>query len=137
MTAFNNAVSYNLENAVKGVFPAFEIDYPKVLVCQGDLPGALNAAAVAGLAGKVDFSWDNNAWDYGADISDLVVLVVYDPLLKKSASIIGTATHADGTQTMTLPDIFSGDQVQCYMGFTNENQSEFSNGEFVAEVSVG
>src|SRR5262245_8682047 len=41
-SGFNSAFSYNIKNAVAGIYPAFEIDYPQVLVARGDLPNALN-----------------------------------------------------------------------------------------------
>ncbi len=43
--AFDNAVSYNIEHAVSGVYPFFTIDYPQVLVARGDLPNATGSAA--------------------------------------------------------------------------------------------
>jgi len=136
LTGFNAAMSYTMENAVKGIYPAFEIDYTKVLVCQGNLPGALNPTAVSVVAGKIDFTWENNLWDVGTNATDKVVLVVYDPAKQKSVSVIGDATRGDGSQSMDLPDMFSADEVQCYIGFTNANQSAFSNGEFVDAVIV-
>lgn len=135
-SAFNAAMAYTLENAVTGVYPAFEIDYTKVLVCQGNLLGAENAAAVSTTAGKIDFSWDNNSTNFGANANDKVVLVVYHPILKKCTAVIGSATRTQGTQSLTLPDSFSGQEVQTYLGFCSADESEFSNGEFLAAVTV-
>lgn len=136
LSGFNAAVSYTLENAVKGVFPNQEIDYTKVLVCQGNLPPAMNAVAASVEAGKINFTWDDNSWDFGASATDQVVLVAYCPALKKSVTAIGAATRATGNQTMTVPDLFSALQVQAFMGFCKADQSEFSNGEFVSPVVV-
>lgn len=136
LSGFNAALSYNMEHAIKGLYPAFEIDYSKVLVCRGSLPGALNPEAVSVQAGQIDFTWDNNDWDAGTDPSDKVVLVVYNAIKQKSVSVIGTATRASGSQSVTLPNIFSGDEVQCYIGFTNKNGSAFSDGEFLTTVAV-
>lgn len=135
-SGFNAAMSYHMENAVKGLYPALEIDYTKVLLCKGSLPGALNAEAVSVQAGKIDFTWDNNDWDAGADALDKVVLVAYNPLIQKSVSEIGAATRAGGSQSLTVPDIFSGNQVQCYIGFTNARETVFSNCEYLATVAV-
>lgn len=136
MSGFSAAMSYTMENAVTGIYPALAIDYTKVLVCQGNLPGALNPTAISIVAGTIDFTWDNNTWDAGANATDKVVLVVYNPVKQNSVSVIGEATRADGSQSMDLPDIFSEDEVQCYMGFTNATQHAFSNGEFVEAVVV-
>jgi hypothetical protein len=136
LSGFNAAVAYTLQHAIKGVFPALEIDYSKVLICQGNLPGALNANATSTVAGKIDFSWDDNTWDIGANAADKVVLAVYCPSLGKSVSAVGAATRVLGTQTVTLPETFSGLEVQTYIGFCNAGQTEFSNGEFLKMVAV-
>lgn len=136
LTGYNSAMAYTMENAVTGISPDFAIDYAKVLVCRGNLPGALNPAVTSAVAGQVDFTWENNDWDAGADADDKVVLVVYNPAKQKAISVIGDATRATGNQSVEVPDLFSADNVQCYIGFTNANQSEFSNGEFVDAVVV-
>lgn len=136
MSGFNAAMAYTMKNAVTGIYPDLVIDYTKVLVCRGNLPGALNPTALAIVAGIVDFAWDNNAWDAGADATDKVVLVIYNPAKQISVSVIGDATRADGIESIELPDLFSQDEVQCYMGFTNATQQVFSNGGFVDAVFV-
>lgn len=136
MSGFNAAMAYTMKNAVTGISPAFVIDYTKVLVCQGNLPGALNPIAQSLVAGTIDFTWENNAWDVGSDATDRVVLVAYNTVKQKSVSIIGDATRGVGSERLELPDLFSGDEVHCYIGFTNTNKSTFSNGEFLATVRV-
>lgn len=136
MSGFNAAMSYTLENAITGIFPSQAIDYNKVLVCTGNLPGAMNPGAVSTVAGKIDFSWDDNSQDLGAQATDQVVLAVYCPALGKSVSVIGNGTRVLGAQSITLPEVFSGQQVHTYIGFSNAAQTEFSNGEFLATVMV-
>jgi hypothetical protein len=133
-SGFNSAISYTLQKAITGVAPLFEIDYTKVLVCWGNLPGALNPSAVSVEAGVVDFTWDNNALVLGAKATDKVVLAVYHPTLQKWESYIGAATRATGTQSVVLPDLFQGAEVQCWIGFTND--AEFSNGDWLSAVNV-
>lgn len=58
-------MSYTLKNAVKGIYPSLEIEFTKVLVCQGNLLGAENASAVSTTANTIEFSWDNNSAEYG------------------------------------------------------------------------
>ena len=134
MSGFASAMSYTLENAIMGVSPNFSIDYTKVLVCRGNLPGALNAEAVSAVPGTIDFTWDNNTWDFGAKATDKVVLVVHHPLLNKTVSVIGAATRLTGNQSVELPLQFQGGEVQCWIGFTND--AEFSNGEFLDAVNI-
>jgi len=136
MSAFNAAMSYNYSNAITGTYPVFDIDYTKVLVSQGNFPGALNPVGVAGIAGAVEFTWDDNTWESDATAEDLSVLVIYNPTKDAAVSVIGAITRAIGSQTITLPNSYTGDEVQCYIAFTNANKSVISNSQFVGSVIV-
>lgn len=133
-TAFNAAMKYNMANAITGVYPAISVNYSKVLLGEGNLPAALNPAAVSVLANKIDFSWDDNSGDSGAGPLDKTVLSVYHPVLKKAISIVGETTRTAGTQTVTVPEAWSGADVQTYIGFINAD--EVSNIEFLAAILV-
>jgi len=56
LSAFNAAISCNLEHALTGIFPDYRIDYSWARISQGKLPGALNPAAVAGPAATIRFT---------------------------------------------------------------------------------
>ena len=60
MTGFNKAFSVNSE-AVAGVFPAFTVDYPKILLSKGSLPNATSPTAASTVAGKLAFTWVDNS----------------------------------------------------------------------------
>ncbi|HET6557602.1 MAG TPA: DUF6266 family protein [Prolixibacteraceae bacterium] len=136
MSGFNAAVSYTLANGVTGIFPDLDIDYTKVLVSRGNLPGAMNPVAASTEVATIDFTWENNAWDFGAKTTDKVVLVAYSPELNKAITAIGAATRALEAQAMVLPASWSGKEVQTYIGFCTANESEFSNGEFLDAILV-
>jgi hypothetical protein len=135
-TAYNAAMSYNLENAITGVYPAYTVDYTKAMVSSGQLPGALNPAATSTVAAEVEYTWDDNSWDAGADASDKAMLVVYNPERKLSVSFVGGNARDNGTQILTLPAIFSGDEVKCYISFGNAAGSVVSDSQFVSSVIV-
>jgi hypothetical protein len=136
MSAFNAAMAYNVKNAIKGIFPAYEIDYTKVLLAHGPRAGALNPTAASTVAGKVDFTWEDNSEELNAMADDKVYVVIHDPLTKHSVSVIGPATRQTEADTITLPDILSGKEVYCYIGFTNDNESEVSDSAYVAKIIV-
>lgn len=136
LSGFNLAFSYTMENAVSGLSPDFLINYSKVLVCRGNLPTAMNPVATSAVPATIDFTWEDNSWDFGAKSTDKVILVAYCPSLGKSVSVIGAATRVVGEQTMALPNVFSGQTVQTYIGFCDEGETEFSNGEFLDAVLV-
>ena len=135
-SAFNAAFSANFKNVIIGTYPAFDIDYSKVSVSQGNLPGALNPTTVSATAGVVQFTWEDNSWETDASADDQAVLVVYNPARQAAVSVVGGITRAVGSQTVTLPDSFAGDEVQCYIAFINANQSVISNSQYVRGLIV-
>ena len=89
MTAFNSAMSYNLNNALTGTYPDYSIDYASALVSRGSLPGALNPEISSTAASVIDFTWDDNSTDSNATTDDKVLLVVYNPAKQQAVTIVG------------------------------------------------
>lgn len=135
MTGVNAAMSYNLHNAVTGAYPDYAINYANALVARGNLAAALNQAAVAGAAGTIVFTWDDNSSEIGASAVDKSLLVVYNPVKHQAVTVNELAERADVTQTITVPDSFIGDQVQCYIAFIAAN-GKVSNSRFAGAVVV-
>ena len=135
-TGINAAMSYNLRNAVTGVYPAQTVNYANALVSRGSLPAALNAAATAGAAGTVVFTWDDNSDESGASAADKSLLVVYNPVKHQAVTANQLVDRSAGTQTLAVPESFSGDQVQCYMAFITENGYDVASSRFAGAVIV-
>jgi hypothetical protein len=136
MSAYNAATSCNMANALKGTFPDYQIDYSKVMVSRGKLPGALNPKAVVGSASEIGFTWENNSAKINARADDKAVLVIYNPVKEKALSDFGGSTRIGGSQRINLPASFSGDEVHCYISFQNVGQSVISNSSFVGSLVV-
>jgi len=136
MSGFNAAMSYNLVNALTGTYPVYEVDYSKVLVSEGNLPGALNPEVTSTTAGEIKYTWEDNSDDTNADASDKALLVVYNPVRNRVVTIVGGNTRTGGSQSITLPSRFSGDEVQCFISFSNETQAVLSNSEYVGGIIV-
>ena len=136
MSGFNAAMSYNFSNALKGIYPAYEMDYTLVLVSQGSLPQALNPAAVSTTAGKIAYSWEDNSTDVDAMAYDKSVLVVYNPIKKRAITLEGGNTRMSESQVINVPASFSGDTVQCYLSFQTANGSVISNSQYVNGLIV-
>lgn len=136
MTAMNSAMSYIVKNAIQGTYPNFTIDYPNALVAKGNLPPALNAAVASTVAGTIHFTWDDNSTEQSASTFDKNQLVVYNPSKNQAVTFSGLAERADGTQTVTVPNSFSGDLVHCYIAFETLDGSEQSNSKYAGAVTV-
>jgi hypothetical protein len=135
-TGLNAAMSYNVKNALTGTYPNIAVDYPNALVSRGNLAGLLNQVASSTVAGTVKFDWEDNSGEVGASALDKTLLVVYNPTQNQAVTVSQLAERADGTQTITVPDSFSGDLVQCYMAFIKADGTEVSNSAFAGAVTV-
>jgi len=136
MSPFNAAMSYNFKNALTGAYPEYAIDYSKVLVSQGNLPGALYPAAVSVGGGKIEFTWDDNSAEIDAMANDKAVLVVYNPGKQEAEFLLSDNTRIGGNQIITLPTEFTGDTVHCYIAFQKTNQKAISNSLHIGEILV-
>ena len=136
MTAFNSAMSYNLNNALTGVYPDYSIDYASALVARGLLPGALNPQVAMNSTTEVEFSWTNNSNEAKAKGNDKVLLVVLNPAKQLAVTVVGGNTRAEGNQVVSLPENFTGDEVQCYIAFQDEKQTVLSNSVYVGAIAL-
>jgi len=75
-TGYNMALSYILQNSIKGSHPNFEIDYPAVRFTQGKLhlPQVVNIERI-GLSIKV--TWSTETDNYGSFTDDDMMLLTY------------------------------------------------------------
>lgn len=136
MTGANNAVSYNLKNAITGTAPDFGIDYSLVLISRGDLPNALNPSAAAGAQpGKVTFTWLNNAGVGKSKNDDKALLVVHCPASNQTTYTTGSAARSALTETLDVAT-FSGETVETYIGFISADGKDIATSIYTGQVVV-
>lgn len=132
---FNAATAYTLANAVKGTFPNFEIDCKKVLIsCGGLTPAAKGSATSTG--GKLVLSWDDNSGINTAQGTDKTLVAVLNLEKGETITQAKSADRSKKSQTVTLPDSWSGDDVEVYLGFVSEDGKEVANSVHLGEVTV-
>ena len=136
MSPFNSAMSYNYKNALAGSYPDYSIDYSKVLVSHGLLPGAVNPEARLTPAGEIEFTWENNSIAIGAMSDDKVLLVVYNSDKQEVVTIMGGNLRSGGSQMVVVPSTFAGNEVYCYIAFQNDYKSVVSDSQFVGGIMV-
>jgi len=136
MTAFNAATSYHLAHAIIGTYPDYGINYSKVMVSQGKLPGALDPEVSSPASGQVKFTWADNSLNNGAMGNDWAVMLVYNPEKGLLITSIADSVRGVGTHVITLPAIFAGDEVQCYIAFQNASQTMISDSGFAGSILV-
>ena len=135
MTAFNSAMSYNVKNAITGVYPDYSIDFSQALVSRGSLAGALNPEAASAAAGEVTFTWDDNSAETNANVDDLTMVLVLNQDKKEAVFTTEGSTRSAGTQVLTVPDSYSGDTGECFIAFISVDGS-VANSKFVGSIVV-
>ncbi|HEY4148591.1 MAG TPA: DUF6266 family protein [Chitinophagaceae bacterium] len=134
-TGFNVAVSLTLRSAVAGVYPAFQISYPQVLVSRGGLPNAGAPSAAAGTAGQLVWHWTDNSGLGNAKANDKAVLVTYCEALNISAFTIAPDLRSAGTATLNVVG-FGGHPVQTWIAFVSDDESEVATSIYTGVVNV-
>ena len=136
MSQFNSAMSYNLKNAITGVYPDYTIDYSQALLSRGALAPALNGLASSMVAGIVSFEWDDNSGDGNAATDDKALLVVYNPVKNEAVVILDGANRMNGSQEIAVPTNYSGDQVEAFIGFVSADGLTVANSKHVGSFAV-
>lgn len=136
MTQFNSAMSYILKNAVTGSFPNYTIDYANALISRGSLAGALNGSATSSTAGAVEFTWYDNSSEGNAQATDKALILAYNKTKGEAIFVTDGALRTAGTQTLTVPDDFSGDAVECFIAFISADGLSVSNSKYVGSITV-
>ena len=136
MSAFNSAMSYILKNAVTGDYPDFTVDYANALISRGSLAGVLNGAANSSAAGAIDFTWDDNSSEANAQATDKAMILAYNQSKDKAVFITAGSARSAGSQTLTVPDDFSGDSVECYIAFISADGLSVANSKYLGSVAV-
>jgi hypothetical protein len=134
-TAFNAAMSYNVKNAVTGVFPDYEMDYSNILVSRGSLLPAENADAVAAER-SLNFTWSDNSGVSNATETDQAMALVYNGTKGESVFSTTTGDRSSGSATLNVPENWIGDTVEVYLGFISENGSLVANSVYLGQKTI-
>jgi Family of unknown function (DUF6266) len=135
MTSKNAAISTFLKYAIEGTAPNFQIAYNRVLISRGDLPGALDATAVAAEGGVVRFSWTNNGGQGMARNSDKALVAVYCPALHQCVYNTAAADRSEGTATINAA-AFAGHTVHTWIGFISEDGQLVATSTYTGKMIV-
>ena len=122
---FNSAMSYILNNAIVGDYPNYLIDYTAALLSRGNLATALNPSFSLN-PGEVKFIWEDNSAVGNALATDKVMVLVYNTLKGESVYITEGATRADLSQTVIIPNSYTGDDIEMFISFMTADETQLS-----------
>lgn len=136
MSGFNKAMSTVLKEAIIGVYPAYEIEYDSALLSRGSLPPAINVNASSSAPGEVTVTWDDNSLNGTASPTDKSMIALYNPLQNEAVTLFDGATRDFGEQALTVPNNYSGNQLEAYISFQSADGSSVSNSLYIGSVVV-
>lgn len=136
MTQFNAAMSYNLNNAITGVYPAFAIDFPNALVSRGNLTTPANATATSTIAAELDLAWLDNSGTGSAMATDKALIVAINTLRGEAVFTTSGPDRSGGNAVINLPAEYSGESLETYLGFISEDGSKVSNSVYLGSVLI-
>ena len=136
-TRRNQAMSYLMKEAIVFNDPNYEWDYTKGLISKGDLLGINNGQVVAGSGQDLTFSWTDNSGQGEAQVTDKLVVVVYEPTSKATVYSLNAASRDDESATVQLPSFLSGLEVQVWATFVSSNDKLAATSIYLGAVMVG
>jgi hypothetical protein len=119
-SAYNAAMSYNLEHALTGTYPSLSIDFAKARVSRGNLPGTPNATMKQTGTNEITIVWEIVAGAKGAMDTDLAVVLLFDPITKYVASFTNAGRRIDGQAQILLPENTGNKKLYGYLCFISE-----------------
>lgn len=130
----NNAmVKCNRKNTLQGEYPNRSINYPKVLVTKGSLPGAYAAAKMTN-KGLV-YTWDTSSDSSIAHHTDQVIMLAYFPDLNEIRYLAGGKQRSSGEALLVMDGIKKGYQAEVYISFVSDDRKNISDsvhlGQFI------
>ena len=135
MTQFNAAMSYNLFNGVTGAYPNYSIDYANALITRGNLTGAVGGASSPS-AGDVQITWDDNSGSGSALATDKALILLFNATRGESVFTTAGPVRSAGTESISVPSEYTGEDVEVFLGFISEDGSKVANSSYLGSVTV-
>lgn len=133
----NLAVSYYLTEVVKYEAEHLVVRYEKMMFAQGMLLFLGNLQCVNETGGTLQLTWDDNSIQGGTKPTDELIVVVYNPEKEEYVYYAPTATRADETATIALPEDYQSDTVFVYAFMASTDRKSNSSSWCLGSFLVG
>ena len=129
----NTAFKLNNPHAIAGEYPEQFVDFSKLILCKGKLPG-VKQPAVKLNGNMIDFSWENNAAEAGADEEDQLMVAVYFPEMEKAMSVQNGPARKSGHYQLQLTSHVGDRIMEIFMAFKAEDRSDVSDSIYAGRL---
>lgn len=131
MSAFNLAMSYNKKEAITGTYPDLQLDYSRVTVSVGDVPGMEDGSA-RWVEGGVELTWADNSGGERAESSDYLVALLFFPEEQHVVYLFNGSHRDEGRGFIALESSLMGKPVHVYVSFCRYDGRDLSPSSYLA-----
>lgn len=138
---FNIATRYHLANAVTGVYPAYVMDYPKVLIGDGQAKLPLDALPTITVSAAVNrvvtLTWDAIQTNRESSLpTDLLYVVFYNATEKYFMSDPGAAQRSELSASVRVPQDAPTDKIYGWALFVSANNLHASRSTYLGLINL-
>lgn len=135
-TPMNEAISFNLKNAVITGATSSQLDFPRAIFSRGELLISLIREILALASGVVVVKWEDAPSSALCNDTDLATFIVYNPAKEQFITFQDVVARAEKEVSLQMPNEFAGDAVHCYMHYVNEVSNAVSTSVYVGVVTA-
>lgn len=118
--AYGSAMSYHRKHATIQENGLYYMNYPKVLISKGTLPGVLGITLTPLPNDDIQLTWEDNSEQTLAAPTDLLTVATYAPALHTFYFFEACAERQDTTVNLTIPAGFTEQPLQLWATFTDQ-----------------
>jgi hypothetical protein len=132
-TAISVAYSVNFHNAVLGVYPNLDVDYSKMVISVGPLPGLNQPVMQLSAPDIIEVTWQQNS-NRKASFDDQVMLVLYSPALKMADGFTGGAKRTAKQCLFRFDQQLIGRELEVYISVTSLDRKKIANSIYMGRI---
>jgi hypothetical protein len=130
ITDVSYVLSQNFQSVLSATNTEYTINYSKLLISQGNLPGGMVAKARPA-PGGIAFSWLRTA----SHKTDKAIFVVYCEALNTCVYNIGEAIRSDRGAFLEIPQL-SGHEVHTWLSFMSADETQLAPSVYTGAVII-
>ena len=133
---FNLATSYHIKEATVYVNDEAQMVLNRVVFSKGTLLQPQNLACVPRAGGTLQFTWVNNSEQGNAQLTDVLKVVVYEPVTGLFEFFLEVGLRLDSTATVVLPAYLSGSAINVYAFMAMADGRFATTSQYLGEMRV-
>lgn len=131
---FSMALKQNIEQAVTGSSPDFELVYPNIVMSSGSLfIPLMNSLTVD--TGSLTITWDPQPNQFGGASNDVAYIIVYNAERKLFITTDDPVLREAGTALVDVPAPFAGQEGHAWMFFASMDGKKVSDTVYLGALT--